>query len=654
MIWTPRCAALVLSAGVVAGVLGCKRAKPGADAGDAGTAGPAAWSVVAEAVAEDGTLSDQAVLKAFALTVAPLPGVVVPPVDASVPRCGSAALREAIARKDKLPPAQRDAIQKVLDGDGAPSPTRNAVHFEGPTAERYRPEIESIQAWLARFLGRPPLELRVEYTPVLPRGATGAEVFASARPLCPRRAGAAPQNRADYRDATDTEDTSGCICLVRVSRAADQRSADGMREILLHELTHCHQYKVQRGFPAAYVNEGHAMWVQSREHVEAGRGRADSILGGAWEHYFMGTGQGKLALAASPHAGGFALFQAIHNEGYDMRARGLGFMHAGNGFAELSSASPPAAAAWASQSLNESHLGPPWRPTGPEWIEHVHRAPALLGTVRRGAPKQVSIPTAAQQVVHAEIADADVLEIDVTAGFGRASFASPGQRQLSAVGAEVGWTGPANHLFCLKAEGCNVGYPLPVGNPRNGILVAATGGPSGAARVSLVGLSEQEARDRSTCVYGRWKYDDASALARTVAHVPPPTRVRSVTVDDVMELTRAGAYREDVRGAKVILETGGGPVASTITGYHTGRFTLSGNRLISSGLQQHLSSETAIQIGGRWVRTPMTIPEAMAIGSALGGQPVPGTPSSSSVAFRCVNNELFLYGAAGVNRYTRL
>ncbi len=44
----------------------------------------------------------------------------------------------------------------------------------------------------------------------------------------------------------------------------------------------------------------------------------------------------------------------------------------------------------------------------------------------------------------------------------------------------------------------------------------------------------------------------------------------------------------------------------------------------------------------------------MAIGSALGGQPVPGTPSSSSVAFRCVNDELFLYGAAGVNRYTRL
>lgn len=649
---------LVITGALLAALTaGCKRNKPSPDASAGATPkGPGAWSVVAKGVAEDGTLSNEAVLKAFALTVAPLPGVDVPPVDSSVPFCGASAVREALARLDKFPPAQREAITRALEGEGAPGKA-NALTFSSPRAERYRPEIERAQVWLARFLGRPQLDVRVEWTPILPRGPGGGVVFANARPWCPRRPGASPENRADFREATATEDTSGCMCLVRVASAADQVSSAGkLYEILLHELTHCHQYKVQRGFPAAFVNEGHATWVQSREFVESGRRANDGLITTMWTAYLDGQGEGRLSLASAPHAGGFALFQAMHNEGLDMRGRGLSFMHSGNGFAELTSASTAAASAWASQTLNEPPLGARWVPSGPGLDPDARRQPRALGAVRPGTPRQLTIPTAAQEVAHADIVGADVLEVDVSAGFGRAMFGrvtTPGLG-VSSAGAELGWTGPSNFLYCMRPGGCDVGFPLPVGNPVNGILVAATGGPLGGARVSLMGLSEQEVRDRSTCVYGRWKYDDSSALARIAARVQPPTRVRSVSVDDVMELNRAGTYREDVRASRVVLETGGGLAASTATGNHTGRFTVTGNRITATGLQQHLSVDAQIQIGGRWIRTPMTLPDAVAIGSALSGQPVPGAPSTSSVTFRCSGADLFIYGPEGVNHYTRL
>jgi hypothetical protein len=67
-------AALVVTLAACGRVESCRNRVAGG-AADAGPKGPPAWSVVTEGIGEDSVWSDAALTKAFAMTVAPLPGV---------------------------------------------------------------------------------------------------------------------------------------------------------------------------------------------------------------------------------------------------------------------------------------------------------------------------------------------------------------------------------------------------------------------------------------------------------------------------------------------------------------------------------------------------------------------------------------------------
>jgi len=385
-------AALVVTLAACGRVESCRNRVAGG-AADAGPKGPPAWSVVTEGIGEDGVWSDAALTKAFAMTVAPLPGVDVPPADESVPFCRGSMLRQLEARVDRLPPAQRDAVKKALADDAPPQPVQNAIAMADPAVAPHRESVARANAWVARFLGRPEVDVRVESIGVIPSASGRGTVYADASPICPRRDGANIERRADYRSPGPTEDMRQCACRVRLTRAGRSLpSSHQLFEVLVHELTHCHQFRHQdRGYGSDWVAEGHAMWVQSRAFAESGAAPEASIIPlGGWGAYAVGDGgltpSGRLTMAATLHPGAFALVQALSNEGYDAKIGLLGSMSTPGGaaFDQLAAAKPAAFAAWASQSIFEQQLGPSWIPSGPGLYFDAHRAAKELPAVSRG------------------------------------------------------------------------------------------------------------------------------------------------------------------------------------------------------------------------------------------------------------------------------
>ena len=623
--------ALVLTVGACARVESCRKTAATTDAGvDAGSR-PAAWSVVAQGIGDDGAWSDDALTKAFAMTFAPIPGVEVPPADESVPFCRGSVVRMMEERADKLPPAQRDAVKKALSEEAPPPPTQNAIAFADTTAAQLRTEVERANAWVARFLGRPEVDVRIASTRVIPTTGRGT-IYADAHPICPRVANANLERRADWRDATTREDTRTCACQLRIARAGRELPSRGqLFEVLVHELTHCHQYRHQdHGMGGDWLAEGHAMWVQSRAYAESGAPTTESLLrGSAWGPYLAGddagAAPGRLLLEVTLHAGAFALVQALFNEGYEVKTGLLGMMStpAGPAFDQLAVAKPAAFAAWASQSINEPHLGQPWVPAGPAMWESWHRVAKSLPSVSRGQSRTVTAARLGQQVSYVPIGTGDVVEIS-TAGFGRALFGTllAGDGRIGegpgggGVGAEVGWQRPDSFLYCLKPEGCNVGFPLPLARVRAGLLVAVTGRGSAGASVAVTPYSEDDIRNRVNCIYGRWKFDDSGAAAAIGARLTSGTRVVSVHVDDVLDIRRDGSFREEVRSASVELETPGAPMRSAASGARSGRIAVQGNRLVTTGVTDDLRVTASIRIGNTWTPAPMD--RAQAIGVGLG------------------------------------
>jgi len=664
--------ALVLTVGACARVESCRKTAATTDAGvDAGSK-PAAWSVVAQGIGDDGAWSDDALTKAFAMTFAPIPGVEVPPADESVPFCRGIVVRMMEERADKLPPAQRDAVKKALSEEAPPPPTQNAIAFADTTAAQLRTEVERANAWVARFLGRPEVDVRVESTGVIPNNGRGV-IYADAYPMCPRVASPDLGRRADYRIAGAREDTRTCACRLRIARAGRELPSRGrLFEVLVHELTHCHQFRHQdRGYGGDWVAEGHAVWVQSRAFAESGATDSDSLVADAmWLPYFAGNvvvrggHPGRLSLGVVLHAGAFALFQALFNEGWDAKLAPFAMMStpAGAAFDQLSAARPAAFAAWASQSIDEAALGAPWVPIGPgqgSWGDF-HRIPERLASVSRGQSRTVAAPSLGQQVSYVPIGTGDVLEIS-TAGFGRAVFGAlgidgrlGGFRTPGGVGAEVGWQRPDSFLYCLKPEGCNVGFPLPLARVRAGLLVAVTGRGSAGASVAVTPYSEDDIRNRVNCIYGRWKFDDSGAAAAIGARLTSGTRVVSVHVDDVLDIRRDGSFREEVRSASVELETPGAPMRSAASGARSGRIAVQGNRLVTTGVTDDLRVTASIRIGNTWTPAPMDRAQAIGVGSALAGGAPAADGSRGSVPYQCGGSVLTLDAPEGRQTYTRL
>ncbi len=502
---------------------------------------------------------------------------------------------------------------------------------------------------------------------VIPSASGRGTVYADAYPICPRSPSANIERRADYRLAGAAEDTRQCACRVRLTRAGrDLPTSHHLFEVLVHELTHCHQFRHQdRGFGGAWVAEGHAMWVQSRAFAESGARDLDSIIpGGGWGAYAVGdtptTPTGRLTMAATLHPGAFALMQALSNEGYDAKLGplGLGSTSDGAAFDQLAATKPAAFAAWASQSIFEQQLGPPWVPSGPGLLLGNHRMAEILPAVSRGQSRVVTARPLGQQVSYVPIGTGDVVEI-AAGGFGRAIFgglgrdARIGHESELGVGADFGWQRPESFLYCLKPEGCDVGFPLPLARVRGGVLVAVTGHGSSGASVSVTPFSTEDIRNRVNCIYGRWKYDDHAAFAAIGARLAGSARLVSVAVDDVLDIRRDGTFREEVRSAAVELVAGGIPVRSTASGARAGRIEVRGNRLVTRGVSDDLQVRPFVKLGDQWTPAPMDRAQAVAIGSALAGQPQPdGT--SGSVPYQCAGSQLTLDAPEGRQVYTRL
>jgi len=255
------------------------------------------------------------------------------------------------------------------------------------------------------------------------------------------------------------------------------------------------------------------------------------------------------------------------------------------------------------------------------------------------------------------IGTGDVLEISAT-GFGRAIFGAIANdyrigHGTEGVGADVGWQRPESFLYCLKPEGCDVGFPLPLARVRAGVLVTVTGHGSRSASVSVTPFSTEDIRSRVNCIYGRWKYDDRAAFAAMSPRLTGSARLVSVAVDDVLDIRRDGTFREEVRSANVEIAAASIPMRSTASGARAGRIEVRGNRLVTSGVTDDLQVRAFVKVGNQWMPAPMDRAQAVAIGSALAGRPLPdGT--QGSVPYQCAGSQLTLDAPDGRQVYTRL
>jgi hypothetical protein len=245
---------------------GCTKKSPSKEAPHAKTP---AWSVVTNGIDVNGGWSKDAALRAFALAVAPLPGVDVPPADDSVPDCSVPVIAAIAPHLASLTPEQR----KIVTESFVPPrtlPVRNAVFYAaGVTVQ---PAFEEALQATRTFFNRPlRVDVVVDVAPRLP-GRLG-RFGGSTTSWCPRPGVAqtdplAPEQRCAvaFEQGCGAQPPAQCACKITLHPPV----GDGVASLLAHELTHCYEmesftgpaWDFNRDPKTAWYLEGYASWVE--------------------------------------------------------------------------------------------------------------------------------------------------------------------------------------------------------------------------------------------------------------------------------------------------------------------------------------------------------------------------------------------------------
>jgi hypothetical protein len=210
-----------------------------------------AWAKVQAKISPDGEVSTATALQAFALAVAPLPGVHAPSGAKSNVAEGGETVRWVIAHWDDLTPAQQAAVQKALTG--SPTPTGGGGG-PGRSVPSKGVDVSSIVTeMLARYdapLGPLSIPVKVTYLESKPDDVPdGTEAMAE------------PVNGS----GTYSGPPASCDVKITPFGASTAGSTD-FEMVIAHELFHCYQ-AVWLGLDRYYTKgsswaiEGSATWA---------------------------------------------------------------------------------------------------------------------------------------------------------------------------------------------------------------------------------------------------------------------------------------------------------------------------------------------------------------------------------------------------------
>jgi hypothetical protein len=222
----------------------------------------------------NGTVGRSEALKAFAATIAPLPGVKPPKHGYPFITSGSGPIRWVLGQWSKLTPAQQAAVQKALPGIALPgaastagSPPRSVPHPRARTAANL--SLAELQELVEKARDK----LNAHFNPDL------------TLPLAVQL-GNPPSNQLDAYAYVPQQKGP---CIITFTPNGQAHSLEEGRMIMLHELTHCWQNQLNPfpGKAPTWLVEGSATWVQAVVGREwNGKSYAWSDIKGWWKIYF--------------------------------------------------------------------------------------------------------------------------------------------------------------------------------------------------------------------------------------------------------------------------------------------------------------------------------------------------------------------------------
>jgi len=495
--------AVAAAAALVVGLAGCRHA------GNPPTSAPtSAWNRILDQVHPDGSVDMATALNAFALAVAPLPGVTPPPGAAADVRSGTLAVSWVYQHWAQLSQAQQQAVDAAVSvdawlapgqGGGAQAPEvvvatcRGAV-TDSAGAEGYRPEVDRLVAELGDRLGRHlrlPLYLTVNTT--TPPGAA-SEAWAYAMTCTP----------------TAGPDDGHPVCWLHLNPQFGSATPTGRTAILAHELGHCFEYDLigtDTYQMPAWLREGLAtFWMEPFTSDEP------SLIA-HWDRYLTSP-ETSLYARTYDAVGMYAHMQEAGLSPWQLGDQlMLGWQRA---FAQGQSEAASDDAAFAPVANNVQFLQT-WasgfamgRRPGPAWT--ITEWPGLARVTDRYTPEQLAvgngfqrdlpIAAAADLLVRLDL-QADVVQITTTAGTrgllgpdgsGDRTLADMNGQPLCAVGTCTCPAGTASAGVTLPALGHGPAY------------LEASGG-TGAGSVRVVGetVAQACAQPPSSCLVGTWR-----------------------------------------------------------------------------------------------------------------------------------------------------
>jgi hypothetical protein len=474
--------------------------------------GPSVWDTTLEEIGDDGTVSLATALKAFALAIAPLPGVSVPDTERTIVS-GTIAVNWVLAHWAELTPDQQNAVEAALNGPVTPRAPRPytglAAAPTGPNvdcltadtgdAAPFRALIDGIKADIAAHLG-PALFA----SPDSPRRSEDFRLFLSVNtkqlydlPDRPAKMYTFPCQGGTVTSAGD--DIPGCTIHVNPESLKAGYTDHDRRSFLIHEVMHCvllaRLGKQYVSIPAWY-EEGVPTWVMT---VLGGGDAASAPL---WNQY-LDTSTKSLYKRSYDGVGFFA---HLAETGTDVWSRidPIGrALKGGNNKGGWDAAAPTESFldSWGPGYVRGRYPGTPWNTGGPG-LPTDHKPDIPAQALANDAAVSVDAPVAGIGIKLFDVS-AEVLTV-APDGAARGRFAT-------GLGHDMSLAEAAGTVFCAKPGGCTcpegsegVGtqFTQLTGGPN---YVGVTGGPEKASvRLAGESLDNYCKKKRTPCVVGNW------------------------------------------------------------------------------------------------------------------------------------------------------
>jgi hypothetical protein len=467
---------------------------------------PSAWQSVLGQIKEDGSVSKDTALAAFAVAIGPVPGGTAPAGAADTIPSGTLAVSWVFSHWGELNAGQRAAVFTALGIQAEPrrdvrSTPRNAPAAYTPSigkepkkqnphvpclkadsagAEKYRAWVPGIEQAISAKLGRP---LTIDKTTYLAVNSKDLAMPALMYTYACEQTN--PGNKV-----------TGCTIHINPNAVSGKFDDDMVRSFLIHEYVHCYLFDkfgfVYGEMPAWYL-EGAPSWAMSVLGV------ANDRLSGMWTDY-LDTPDKPLTQRSYDGVGFFAHLAETGTDPWSVMDKIGAAMAGGKGTAggwKAAGVTPSFLDSWGGGPVQGRYPGAAWTSKGPNLPPYT--PPLTNASIGDGGTLQVTAKAYASAVRRLDV-DASVLL--VTTGPGTAGRISLGNGADSPLGAGSPFCTVANCACPADSPGAGTTFTQIAGGQQ---YLGLTGGNK-AGSVAMVGMSLPDfcQKPPQSCLVGRW------------------------------------------------------------------------------------------------------------------------------------------------------